>query len=317
MNKDFWSGKKIIVTGAYGFLGAHLMNALRGLDCSIFPVPSDIYDLRRDYAIGAMFSHSSNVDIFINLAANVGGIGYNRNHPYQLFYDNALMGIRLIDAAIKNNVKKFVQVGTVCSYPKFCPMPFSEHSFWDGYPEESNAPYGLAKKMLLAQLQAARQEFDFNGIYLVPTNLYGPGDNFDPDESHVVPALIRKFLYAEMRNVSTVNVWGAGKASRDFLYVKDAINAIILAIEKYNRPEPINIGSGNEIRISTLVQILGELINYQGQVSWKTNMPDGQPRRVLNINHAKDCLGWKAETKLKDGLKETIDWYKKEVLEIA
>lgn len=250
-------------------------------------------------------------DLVIHLAANVGGIGYNQNHPGRLFYDNAVMGINLIEAARHAKVKKFVQVGTVCAYPKFAPVPFKEENLWDGYPEETNAPYGLAKKMLLAQLQAYRAEYSFNGIYLLPVNLYGPGDNFDPKSSHVIPALIKKFVDAVDKNRNRVIVWGTGKASREFLYVEDAARGIAMAAQKYNKPEPVNLGSHFEIQIRDLVLMIAQMTGFKGKIIWDKTKPEGQPRRKLDVSKAKKYFGFKSEVDFKSGLKKTIEWYKK------
>ncbi len=312
---NFWQRKNVLITGSTGFLGKHLFDILKKRNCNLVGNTRAIWDLQRsqecENMIGEMMvDFNGEIDIIINLAANVGGIGYNQNHPYHLFYDNAMMGINLIHAAIKHNVKKFVQIGTTCSYPKFARPPFSEEMLWDGYPEETNAPYGLAKKMLLVQLQAARQEFGFNGIYLVPTNLYGPGDTFTENRSHVIPALIKKCVKAKQDSGTEINVWGTGNASRDFLYVKDAAEAILLAAEHYDNGYPLNLGSGEEIRISSLVYMISQLVGYKGNVKWDTSKPDGQPRRVLNPASASQAIGWTAKTSLKNGLKETIEWYK-------
>jgi len=304
---NFWKNKRVIVTGGSGFLGSHLADALREQGCEPIIPRSIDYDLR--YTASDFFDQFNKVDIVFNLAANVGGIGYNQAHPYVMFYDNILMGTAIIDACIHSGVKKIVQVGTVCMYPKFAPIPFREESIWDGYPENTNAPYGLAKKMLLVQLQAARQEFGFNGIYVILTNLYGPRDEFSPARSHVIPAMIAKFTEAKEKNQDEVVIWGSGKASRDFLYVKDAANGLLLAAEIYDSPEPLNLGSGNEVNISALVYMLQNLIDYKGKISYDISKPDGQPRRKLSILAAKQALGWQPETKLQDGLRETIDWY--------
>ena len=315
---NFWKDKKVIVTGGTGFLGRHLVRLLMEKGCRPWIPNTRDYDLRNRETTDLMLSRSRvprrDIEIIFNLAANVGGIGYNQNHPYALFYDNAIMGINLINSAIEFEVKKFVQIGTTCSYPKWAKPPFSEEAFWDGYPEKTNAPYGLAKKMLLVQLQAARAEFDFNGIYLVPTNLYGPKDTFAPYRSHVIPALIHKCLEAKDKKETSITVWGTGRATRDFLYVKDAAEAIILAAEKYDRPEPLNIGSSNEISIASLVHLVAELTEFTGNIVWDVAKPDGQPRRLLNTKRAKDALGWTAKTDLKIGLKQTIEWYKQERL---
>ena len=249
------------------------------------------------------------VDLVIHLAARVGGIGFNRKYPGKLFYDNAVMGIQLMEAARQQGVGKFVVVGTVCAYPKFTPVPFREDYIWNGYPEETNAPYGLAKKMLLVQSQAYRQEYGFNSIYLLPVNLYGPGDNFDPDSSHVIPALIKKFVEAVRTGSESVDVWGTGKASREFVYVDDAARGIALAAERYDKPEPVNIGSGIEISISRLVEIITKLTGFEGSVNWDKSKPDGQPRRCLDVSRARREFGFEAEMDFEEGLRRTVDWY--------
>lgn len=313
---DFWHGKRVIITGGAGFVGSHLVKALRARGCEPFAPPSSRFDLRYSWGciniLLAAFGIDSKIDILFNLAANVGGIGYNRMHPYNLFYDNIQINTNLIHASL-NRVKKFVQIGTVCCYPKFAHPPFREETLWDGYPEETNAPYGLAKKMALVQLQAARAEFGFNGIYLLPTNLYGPGDCFAPDRSHVIPALIRKCIEARDAGADTMTAWGSGDASRDFLYVEDAVEAMILAAEKYDSPQPLNIGSGQEIRVAALLHLIMNIVGYRGAVDWDRNSPDGQPRRVLNISAARHTLGWEPTTGLRDGLAKTIEWYEEQV----
>jgi GDP-L-fucose synthase len=243
------------------------------------------------------------------LAAVVGGIGANRLYPGEFFYDNAIMGIQLIEHARRRNVRKFVCLGTICAYPKFAPVPFREEDLWNGYPEETNAPYGLAKKMLLVQAQAYRQEYGFNCIYLLPVNLYGPKDNFDPRTSHVIPALIKRFLEAKTRGERTVTCWGTGSASREFLYVEDAAEAIVLAAEHYNCPEPVNLGAGHEITIRQLAELLRELTGFEGELEWDATQPDGQPRRSLDVSRAKREFGFLAKTSLADGLRHTIEWY--------
>ena len=252
-----------------------------------------------------------NQDVVVHLAAKVGGIGYNREKPGEMFYDNIMMGIQLMEAARQAETEKFVAIGTVCAYPKFTPVPFKEASLWDGYPEETNAPYGLAKKMLLVQSQAYRQQYNFNSIYLLPTNLYGPGDNFNPETSHVIPALIKKVAEAKKENKKYVELWGTGKASREFLYVEDAAEGITLATEKYNKPEPVNIGAGREIKIKDLIKVVCRLMNFQGSVHWDPSKPDGQPKRCLDITLAKKEFGFRPKTDFETGLKKTIKWYLK------
>jgi GDP-L-fucose synthase len=306
---NFWKHKRIVVTGGAGFLGSHLCDLLREQGCEPFVPRSYQYDLRYEVDIERMLDAAGRVDVLFNLAANVGGIGYNQRHPYALFYDNLKMGTEIIHHARMHGVRKLVQVGTVCAYPKFTPVPFREDHLWDGYPEETNAPYGLAKKMLLVQLQAARAEFGFNGIYLLPTNLYGPRDEFDPVRSHVIPALVRKCVEAREAGAESITVWGTGNASRDFLFVRDCARALLLAAEKYNRPEPLNIGSGHELRIAGLVHLVQKVTGYEGEVKWDKSRPDGQPRRMLNIRAAQAALGWQPETNLRAGLAETVTWY--------
>lgn len=313
---NFWKDKKVVCSGGGGFLGSYLCDLLREKGCDLFVPRSQDYDLRYPAYVDGLFHRIKDIDIFFNLAANVGGIGYNQKHPYSLFYNNAIMGIGLINNAVEFGVKKFVQIGTTCSYPKFVGLSgsFSEETLWDGYPEETNAPYGLAKKVLLVQLQAARAEFGFNGIYLIPTNLYGPGDEFSPRRSHVIPALIHKCLEAKDKEKTSISVWGTGRATRDFLYVKDCAEAIILAAEGYDHPKPLNLGSGNEVSISSLAYLVTELTEFSGNIVWDVAKPDGQPRRLLNVSRARDALGWTAKTGLKTGLKQTIEWYEKERL---
>lgn len=309
---SFWEGKNVIVTGGAGFLGSHLCDRLRERGCEPLVPRSQQYDLRRVEGIAAMLNWAGQVDILYHLAATVGGIGLNQEHPGLLFYENAIMGIQLIEHARRHGVKKFVQAGTVCAYPKSS-YTLREECLWDGYPSPTNAPYGLAKKMLLVQLQAYRKEYDFNGIYLLPTNLYGPGDNFDPKTSHVIPAVIRKCIEAKRRGDASIEVWGTGNPTRDFLYVEDCADALILAAEKYDRPEPMNLGSGKEVRISWLVHQICKLTGFEGEACWDVSRPDGQPRRVLNSSWADFAIDWEATTPLLDGLEKTIEWYKKEV----
>jgi GDP-L-fucose synthase len=294
---------RTLVTGGSGFLGSHLLPYLHG---EIFAPRSSDYDLRNWEACEAVVQGS---DTVIHLAANVGGIGYNQTHPGRLFYDNAIMGIQLMEAARRAGVRKFVAVGTVCAYPKFVMAPFHENDLWIGYPEETNAPYGLAKKMLLVQAQAYRQEYGFNAIYLLPVNLYGPGDNFDPNSSHVIPALIRKMVEARDQELPSVPVWGSGRATREFLYVQDAARGIALAAAHYDQPEPVNLGSGREIRIKDLAALIREEVGYRGELQFDPTKPDGQPRRCLNIERAWEGFGFRAETDFRTGLRATIDWY--------
>jgi GDP-L-fucose synthase len=305
--------QKVIVTGGAGFLGSHLVEKYKkeGLpEKNIFIPRSKDYDLRNIGDIKQVFDDFP-ADKVIHLAANVGGIGYNQENPGSLFYDNLIMGAQLMEEARKRKIKKFVAIGTVCAYPKFTPVPFKEEDLWNGYPEETNAPYGLAKKMLLVQAQAYRKQYNFNAIYLLPVNLYGPGDNFDPKSSHVIPALIRKVYLAKKNNRSYITVWGTGKASREFLYVRDAAEGIFLASEKYNKSEPVNLGSGMEITIKGLINKIVKLMDYQGEIKWDNSKPDGQPRRCLDISRAENEFGFKAKTDFEKGLIETIRWYKK------
>jgi len=309
---NFLTNKKILVTGGAGFLGSSIVEKLkeRGVNEKDIRIPrSKGMDLRK---WGNCVEVVKDTDIVIHLAARVGGIGFNRNYPATLFYDNAIMGIQLIEAARQEDVEKFVAIGTVCAYPKFTPVPFKEEDLWNGYPEETNAPYGLAKKMLLVQSQAYRQQYGFNSIFLLPVNLYGPGDNFDLESSHVIPALIRKFTDAVQNNKREVEVWGTGKASREFLYVEDAAEGILLATERYNKPEPVNLGAGFEIKIKDLVELIAELTGFVGRIRWDSTKPDGQPRRCLNTTKAEKEFGFKARTDFRNGLRKTIDWYKEQ-----
>ena len=305
----FWDGKRVLVTGGGGFLGSFLVDELlrHGAERQNLVVPrSRDLDLRKwDNCVKAV----KKADVVIHLAARVGGIGLNREMPGTLFYENALMGIQLMEAARLAGVKKFVALGTICAYPKFTPLPFKEENLWNGYPEETNAPYGLAKKMLLVQAQAYRAQFGLDSIYLLPVNLYGPGDNFDPRSSHVIPALIRKFSEALDARSGKVEVWGTGKASREFLYVADAAEGIRLAAERYDGPEPVNLGAGFEITIKDLVSLISGMMGFEGEIVWDRTKPDGQPRRMLDVSKAEQLFGFKARTSLKEGLRSTIDWY--------
>ena len=305
------ANKKVIVTGGAGFLGKYVIEKLKEKGCSDIFVPKiEEYDLRDLAQIKRMYDNA-NADIVIHLAAVVGGIGANRENPGSFFYDNLIMGTQLMEQARLRGIQKFVAIGTICAYPKFTPVPFKEEDLWEGYPEETNAPYGLAKKMLLVQSQAYRQQYGFNSIFLLPVNLYGPGDNFDPSSSHVIPALIKKFYEAKKDNEPEVIVWGTGNATREFFYVEDCAEAIVLATEKYDRPDPVNIGAGFEISIKKLATSIKELIGYEGKITWDTSKPDGQPRRCLDVSRAKREFGFSAKTQFEEGLKRTIDWYEK------
>jgi len=305
----FWSDKRVTVTGGAGFLGYHLVERLEALGCAEVFVPrSSAYDLRQLPAVRAMYD-DADPDIVIHLAAVVGGIGANRENPGRFFYDNLIMGAQLMEEARLRGVEKFVAIGTVCAYPKFTPVPFREQDLWDGYPEETNAPYGLAKKMLLVQAQAYREQYGFNGIYLLPVNLYGPRDNFDPESSHVIPALIRKCVEAREEGRDEVVVWGTGRATREFLYVEDAAEGILLATERYDGPEPVNLGSGMEISIRELAQLIARLTGFEGQIVWDSSKPDGQPRRCLDTSRAREWFGFQAQTPFEEGLRRTIAWY--------
>lgn len=304
------AGRRVMVTGGAGFLGRMVAEGLqrRGA-ASVFIPRSHEYDLRDPAAITRAFD-VARPDLVIHAAAVVGGIGANQQHPGRLLYENAGMGIQLIEAARRTGVEKTVVIGTVCSYPKFTPVPFSEESLWDGYPEESNAPYGLAKKMLLVQLQAYRREYGMRGIFLLPTNLYGPGDNFDPASSHVIPALIRKMVMAQEAEASDVEIWGTGNASRDFLHVRDAAEGILLAAERYDDPEPVNLGTGTEITIRELAETIARATGFRGRLAWDPSRSDGQPRRRLDTTRAEERFGFRAATPFEAGLGETVAWYR-------
>src|SRR6266478_794365 len=308
---SFWDNKRVLVTGGTGFLGTHLVTKLKQKSPKAIIAPgSDAYDLVDQPSVARLYE-DSRPDIVLHLAGRVGGIGANRSNPGKFFYDNLLMGAHVMEFARRFGVEKFVALGTICAYPKFTPVPFHEEDLWNGYPEETNAPYGLAKKMLLVQAQAYRQEYGFNCIYLLPVNLYGPKDNFDPQTSHVIPALIRKMLEAKARGERTVTCWGTGSASREFLYVEDAAEAILLAAERYDKPEPVNVGSGHEITIRDLAALLCQLTGFEGELLWDRTQPDGQPRRRLDITRAEREFGFLAKTSLADGLRQTIEWYEK------
>jgi GDP-L-fucose synthase len=305
----FWGGKRVTVTGGRGFLGRHVVRLVQSAGAEVFTFGSAQYDLTRQSDVARMYADRP-ADVVIHLAARVGGIGANRDNPGTFFYDNAIMGIELMEQARRNDVNKFVQVGTVCAYPKFAPTPFSEADLWNGYPEETNAPYGLAKKMLLAQAQAYRQQYGFNAIYLLPVNLYGPGDNFDLQSSHVIPALIRKCVEARESGSETVEVWGTGTPTREFLYVEDAARAIVLAAQGYDKAAPVNVGSSEEISIRELAELIAELTGYRGTIVWDRSKPDGQPRRKLDVERAEQEFGFRSTTDFRTGLAQTIRWYR-------
>lgn len=325
---DFWSNKRVLVTGGAGFLGFYVVDRLQEHGCKEIFVPrSKEYDLVEMDAVKRLYKDAK-PDIVIHLAAKVGGIGANRANPGKFFYDNLMMGVQMMEVGRQRGIEKFVAIGTVCAYPKFTPVPFKEEDLWNGYPEETNAPYGLAKKMLLVQAQAYRQQYGFNAIYLLPVNLYGPRDNFDPESSHVIPALIKKIVDAmggkeaafqrlnkpdklnrPERPDKPITVWGTGNATREFLYVEDAAEAIVLATERYNKPDPVNIGAGFEISIKELVELIAKLTGFKGGIIWDNSKPDGQPRRMLDVTRAEKEFGFKAKVGFEEGLKRTIDWY--------
>ena len=306
---NYWADKKVIVTGGAGFLGQVVVRELKERGCTEIMVPLvEEYDLREKADIIRLLEKAS-ADVLIHLAAVVGGIGANRENPGKFFYDNIIMGVQLMEQARLSGVKKYTAVGTICAYPKFTPVPFKEDDLWNGYPEETNAPYGLAKKMLLVQSQAYRQQYGFNSIYLLPVNLYGPADNFSPDSSHVIPALIKKCIDAKLAGEKFITVWGTGKATREFLYVDDAARGIVMATEKYDKPEPVNLGTDHEISIKDLLEFIVELTGFKGTVVWDASKPDGQPRRRLDVTRAYQEFGFKAQVSFRDGLKKTIQWY--------
>ena len=307
----FWEGRRVMVTGGAGFLGSTGTRRLRESGATEIFVPKvEDYDLRKLTDIDRALA-DGRPDLVIHLAAVVGGIGANRENPGRFFYDNAIMGIQLIEQARVAGVAKFLTVGTVCLYPKFTPVPFREDDIWDGYPEETNAPYGLAKKMLLVQSQAYRDQYGFNAIYLIPVNLYGPGDNFNPESSHVIPALIKKCIDAREHGDTFIEAWGTGSASREFLFVEDAARGIVLAAEAYDGRDPVNLGVGSEITIRNLTELIARLTGFRGEVRWDPSKPDGQPRRALDTSRARERFGFTAGTPFEDGLRRTIDWYEK------
>ncbi len=305
----FWQEKRVCVTGGAGFLGSFVTAKLRERGAAEIFIPTiEKYDLVQPDSIRQMLD-DSNPDIIIHLAAQVGGIGANREHPAEFFYNNLMMGVQLMHEAWLRGVQKFVALGTICAYPKFTPVPFKEEDLWNGYPEETNAPYGLAKKMLLVQSQSYRQQYGFNSIFLMPVNLYGPRDNFNPESSHVIPALIKKCIEAVQSGAETIEVWGDGSPTREFLYVEDAAEGILLATEKYNGSEPVNLGSGMEISIKDLVELIAKLTGFNGRLVWDTSKPNGQPRRRLNVERAEQEFGFKAKIDFEEGLRRTIEWY--------
>lgn len=307
---EFWSGRRVCVTGGAGFLGSFVVDALRRRGCAEIFVPrSSDYDLVDPAAVERLYD-DARPDLVLHLAARVGGIGANQANPGAFFYQNLMMGVQLLHAGMLRKLPKLVAVGTICAYPKFAPVPFVEADLWSGYPEETNAPYGLAKKMLLVQAQAYRQQYGFNAIYLLPVNLYGPRDNFDLQSSHVIPAMIRKFLEAQAAGRQEVELWGTGTPSREFLYVEDAAEGILLAAERYDGADPVNLGAGFEIHIADLALLIARLCDYQGRVVWNSDRPDGQPRRMLDVSRARERFGFEAQVGFEEGLRRTVAWYR-------
>lgn len=312
-NTQFWQNRRICVTGGAGFLGRFVLAELHRRGASEIFVPTiEKYDLVDPAAIERMLA-DARPDVIIHLAAKVGGIGANRAHPADFFYDNLMMGVQLMHKAWQTGVQKFVAIGTVCAYPKFTPVPFREDELWNGYPEETNAPYGLAKKMLLVQAQTYREQYGFDAIFLLPVNLYGPWDNFDLETSHVIPAMIRKFLEAQAAGRAEVTLWGDGSPTREFIYAADAAEGIVRAAEAYSGPLPVNIGSGREISIRDLAELISRLTGFNGQIVWDTSKPNGQPRRGLDTNRARELFGFSARTGFEDGLRQTIAWYREQI----
>jgi GDP-L-fucose synthase len=305
----FWGQQRVLVTGGAGFLGRHLVSRLTTMGClAVAAPPKSAYDLRDLEAVVRLYRDTAPT-LVIHLASVVGGIGANRLRPAEFFYENLVMGVQMLDRAWRCGVPKFVAIGTVCAYPKLAPVPFREESLWDGYPEETNAPYGLAKKMLLVQSQAYRQQYGYNSIFLLPVNLYGPGDNFEPDSSHVIPALIRKCVDAVERRADRIVVWGDGTPTREFLYVEDAVEGILLASERYDSSEPVNLGSGAEISIADLASRIASRTGFTGRVEWDRTKPNGQPRRRLDTSRARERFGFVSYTDFNEGLARTVDWY--------
>ena len=313
---NFWQDKRVLVTGGSGFLGSHVVQALhrRGVQADQLSIPRRATDDLRRWEVCQRVVEGQ--DVIIHMAASVGGIGINREKPGEFFYDNLMMGVQLMEAARQAGIGKFVSIGTICAYPKFTPIPFREENLWDGYPEETNAPYGLAKKMLLVQGQAYRQQYGFQSIYLLPVNLYGPGDNFDPRSSHVIPALIKKCVEAVQANAPAIEVWGDGSPTREFLYVEDAAEGIVLASERYDGAQPVNLGSGMEISIRDLVETIAQLTGFKGDIVWDTSKPNGQPRRCLDVGRAEREFGFRANVLFAEGLRRTIEWYQRSQLAV-
>jgi GDP-L-fucose synthase len=316
VTENFWTGKRVVVTGGAGFLGSFVLEKLKEHGVTDIYVPRienynliDRDDIRRLYQETLKGIDSKNL-VVIHLAAHVGGIGANREHPAEFFYDNLIMGVELMHQAWQNGAGKFTAIGTVCAYPKFTPVPFKEDDLWMGYPEETNAPYGLAKKMMLVQSQSYREQYGFNSIFLLPVNLYGPRDNFNPASSHVIPALIRKSIEAQERGDKEIIAWGDGTPTREFLYVEDAAEGIVTATEKFNGSEPVNLGSGFEISIKDLTEMIIRLTGFEGRLTWDTSKPNGQPRRGLDVSRAKEKFGWQARMSFETGLQRTIEWFR-------